>query len=200
MTFGLSFGLTLITIAWVSSFLQIGDRTRARLLGVFALASSVETALVSMQAWRGVPSHFNMETAFDGTVAQMLAAGGAVLVAILVCLTVLAFRSNQTTPNGIRIAIRSGFLILLGSMATGGLMIAKGMRLVFTGHAEAAYMTGGSLKPLHGVMMHAILVLPLLAWLMTLTDWSEQTQRSIVLMAVAGYALIVAVVMVAVPY
>ena len=44
-SFGLLFGLTLITIAWVCSFLQLADRTRNALLGLFAVASVVETAL-----------------------------------------------------------------------------------------------------------------------------------------------------------
>src|SRR3569833_2274587 len=35
-TFGLSFGLTLITIAWVTSFLTLGARARTALLSVFA--------------------------------------------------------------------------------------------------------------------------------------------------------------------
>ena len=69
-TFGLSFGVTLITIAWVSSFLRLGDRARAILLGVFTIACVIETALVSLQAWRGVPSHFNTETTFDALVAR----------------------------------------------------------------------------------------------------------------------------------
>src|SRR5439155_24011558 len=56
-TFGLSFGLTLITIVWVTSFLSVGDRTREWLLGVFIAACVLETVLVSLQAWRGVPSH-----------------------------------------------------------------------------------------------------------------------------------------------
>jgi hypothetical protein len=54
-TFGLSFGLTLITIVWVASFLRLGDRARAALLGAFIVACALETALVSLQAWRGVP-------------------------------------------------------------------------------------------------------------------------------------------------
>jgi hypothetical protein len=33
MTFGLSFGLTLITIVWVASFLRLNDRERVLLLG-----------------------------------------------------------------------------------------------------------------------------------------------------------------------
>ena len=82
-TFGISFGLTLIMIVWVASFLQPGQRTRKLLLSAFTVACAVETALVSMQAWRGVPSHFNLETTFDGMIARTLVAGGFVLIAIL---------------------------------------------------------------------------------------------------------------------
>src|SRR5258706_8528134 len=64
MSFGLSFGLTLMTIVWVASWVRLGDRTRAGVIGVFTVACVVETVLVSVQAWRGVPSHFNMETTF----------------------------------------------------------------------------------------------------------------------------------------
>src|SRR5436190_4112566 len=53
MTFGLSFGLTLITIVWAASWLPLGDRSRAALLGTFTVACALETVLVSLQAWRG---------------------------------------------------------------------------------------------------------------------------------------------------
>src|SRR5262245_44660672 len=197
MTFGLSFGLTLITIGWVSSFLEMRDRMRTALLGAFTAASVLETTLVSMQAWRGVPSHFNLATTFDGIIARTLAAGGAGLVAVIVALAIVSFRRNASVPDNLRIAIRSGFVILLGSMAVGGLMIAKGMQLALTGHAAAAYATGGTLKPAHAVMMHAILVLPLVAWLMTLTGWTERAQRRVVLVAVGGYAVCAGLVTIA---
>src|ERR1700716_1941618 len=87
VTFGLSFGLTLMTIVWVASFVRLGDRARAALIGAFTVACALETALVSLQAWRGVPSHFNMETPFDALVARTLAAGGIALVVIIAGLT-----------------------------------------------------------------------------------------------------------------
>jgi hypothetical protein len=90
-TFGLSFGLTLINVTLITSFVSLSDRTRRLLVGVFAAACVLETFLVSMQAWRGVPSHFNMETPFDAAVAQALAVGGFALVAVIVALTVSAF-------------------------------------------------------------------------------------------------------------
>jgi hypothetical protein len=187
-TFGFSFGVTLITIAWVASFLDLSTRRRAVMLGAFTIASVTETALVALQVWRGVPSHFNVETAFDAWITRVLAGGGFVLVVLIVAFTVLAFRANSSLPISLLVAIRIGFVTLVGSMAVGALMIAKGMVLVFGGDPQAAYATGGVWKPTHAVAMHAILVLPALAWLLSFTDWSERRRRRTVLIGAAGYA------------
>jgi len=197
MTFGLSFGLTLISIVWVTSFLHLRARARALLLGVFTAACALETVLVTVQAWRGVPSHFNLETTFDGLVARTLAGGGFALVAVIVVLTLTSFRANAAVPFSLRLAIRIGFVALVGAVIVGALMIAKGMRLVFAGDPQAAYATGGTLKPIHGAAMHAILVLPALAWALSFTDWTERARTRAVLLATAGYAAIVGVVGVA---
>ena len=186
-TFGLSFGITLVTIVWVTSFLPLADRTRVALLSIFTAASVVETALVSLQAWRGVPSHFNVETAFDAMVARALAVGGIALVTVIVGLTATAFRRNPAVPISLRRAIQMGFVALCIAMATGATMIARGMLLVFAGHPTAAYATGGALKPTHAVTMHGILVLPLLAWLLSFADWSERDRLRVVRLVSAAY-------------
>jgi hypothetical protein len=67
------------------------------------------------------------------------------------------------------------------------------MRLVFGGDPQGAYATGGWLKPVHGVLMHGILVLPLLAWLMARGNWDERSQLRGVRTAIAVYAVIVTV-------
>src|SRR5437867_9371303 len=43
VTFGLSFGVTLLTIVWVTSWVRLRERTRAWLLGVFTFACTIET-------------------------------------------------------------------------------------------------------------------------------------------------------------
>jgi hypothetical protein len=193
-TFGLSFGLTLITIVWVVSFLRLGERARTWLIGAFTLTCALETSLVTLQTWRGVPSHFNLETAFDGLVARTLAAGGLTLVVIIIALTFASFRGRAAEPLSLLIAIRIGFVVLIASMVVGGLMIARGMTLVVAGDPQAAYATGGALKPIHAVTMHAILVLPALAWVLSLAPWSERRRIAAVLSAAAGYIAITAVV------
>jgi hypothetical protein len=187
MAFGFSFGVTVITIAWVSSFVRLSDRARAWIVGVFTIASAFETVLVSLQTWRGVPSHFNTETSIDAIVARSLAFGGAVLVLMLITLTIASFRANPAVPISMRVAIGIGFVALLGAQAVGGLMIAKGMSLVAAGHPQAAYATGGSLKPSHAITMHGIQLLPVAAWLLSFVDWPERRRLTVVLLAAAAY-------------
>jgi hypothetical protein len=188
-TFGLSFGLTLVNVTLIVSFLSFRDRTRALLLGIFAAACVLETFLVSLQAWRAVPSHFNVETPFDAAVAQALAAGGFTLVAVIVVLTVMVLRDQTSLPPGLRLATRAGMVALVGAQVVGGVMISTGMRLVFAGDPQRAYATGGWLKPVHAALMHGILVLPVVAWLISRTEWAEPTQIRAVWTCITLYAL-----------
>jgi hypothetical protein len=49
-TFGLSFGLTLITITWVSAYLVLTPRRRTWLLGIFAADCVLEVLGITIQA------------------------------------------------------------------------------------------------------------------------------------------------------
>lgn len=195
-TFGLSFGLTLATVAWVTHFVPIAARTRTVLLGAFTITCVVETALVSMQAWRGVPSHFNFETPFDTAVSMVLAAGGFAIVITTVAMTLTAFRASKVESAAMRLALRFGFVALLAALAVGAAMIATGSVAARGSDPSVAYTTAGFLKPAHAVTMHAILVIPALAWLLTFTRWGENQQLNIVRLGVCGYALLSIVVIV----
>lgn len=192
-TFGLSFGLTLASVAWASSYVRVSPRVRAGLLGVFTVACVVETVLVSMQAWRGVPSHFNFETPFDTTVAMTLAGGGGVIIATMLGFTGAALRSGTISDASMRFSVRFGFVSLIAALVTGAAMIAMGVVQVQTGNPDGAYTTAGALKPLHAVTMHAILVLPGLAWLLNFTGWPEDRRLRLVQAAGAGYLVLIAV-------
>ncbi|MFJ5218933.1 hypothetical protein ACIP98_29990 [Streptomyces sp. NPDC088354] len=187
VTFGVSFGLTLIAVAWVTSYLRVAERRRTVLLTVFAADCVVETGGITLQAWRRVPSHLDMETGFDTAVSMTLAVGGGVLVVVLGAFAAAAFRHRPAGPAGMAPALRSGFAILLVGLASGAAMIARGVYLTRTGHQEAAYHSTAPLKPLHAVSLHAVLVLPVLARLLSGTRWSEATRTRLVLLATAVY-------------
>ncbi|MFD8808155.1 hypothetical protein [Streptomyces sp. NPDC059597] len=192
VTFGLSFGVTLMAVVWVTSYVRLGARTRVALLAVFATDCVVEVGGITLQAWRRVPSHLNMETPFDTGVSMMLAVGGGVLVAVLGVLAFASFRRRPGGPAGMALAVRSGFAILLVALASGAAMIARGVVLTRTGHQAAAYHSTAPLKPLHGVSLHAVLVLPGLAWLLSRTTASARTRWRIVAAATGCYVAAVA--------
>jgi hypothetical protein len=191
-TFGLSFGLTVASLAWATSFLRL--RARRLVLGIFVVTSVVETALISMQAWRGVPSHFNFETPFDTAVSMTLALGGGVLIVVGIVCMVAAFAGAGGLAPSMALAVRTGLLVLLVAFATGAVMVARGVIESRSGAAQLAYDTAGSLKPLHAVAMHVVLVLPALAWLLAHTAWAEERRLGLVWVAVVADAVLTAVI------
>ena len=191
-TFGLSFGLTLPSVAWATSYLRLP--ARGLVLGVFIATCVVETVLISMQAWRGVPSHFNFATPFDTAVSTTLALGGGVIVLVGVVCTLAAFAGAGGLAPSMALAVRTGLVVLLVAFATGAVMVARGVVEARGGQAQLAYDTAGSLKPLHAVAMHVVLVLPALAWLLAHTSWAEARRLRLVWVAVVADAVLTAVV------
>jgi hypothetical protein len=191
-TFGLSFGLTLITIAWVAGYLPLTGRARRWLLGSFAAACVTEVALITVQAWRHVPSHFNMETPADSAIARVLAAGGGILVVVIATLTVISWRPHPGVPPSMRLAVRAGLLALDVALAIGVVMIVAGVVDVAQGAQQTAYEVGARWKPAHFMPMHGILALPALAWLLSRTPWPERRRTRIVAAATAAYGVLCA--------
>ncbi|MEE4542373.1 hypothetical protein V2S66_10415 [Streptomyces sp. V4-01] len=187
-TFGVSFGLTLIALTWVTSYVAMGARARTLLLALFTADCAVEVAGITVQAWRRRPSHFDMETPADSAVAMVLAAGGGLLVVVLTVFAVAAFRRRPSGPAGMPLAVRAGFALLLVGLLSGAAMIARGVVDTRTGRQQAAYHSTGALKPLHAVSLHAVLVLPVLAWLLSRTARPAAARRRIVLAGVLLYA------------
>jgi hypothetical protein len=191
-TFGLSFGLTLIAVAWVASYLRLSDRTRALALGIFAADCFVEVGGITLQAWRRVPSHIDMQGPFNTGVSMSLAFGGVVLVLVLGRLAVAAFRGDPDSAPSMRLALRAGFATLMVGLLSGAAMIARGTAEARGGHQQQAYQDLGFLKLVHGISLHGVLVLPALAWALALTPWQEEKRTRVVRLAASAYGLAIA--------
>ena len=198
-TFGVSFGLTLATVTWVSQYTGLTPPRRATLLRVFAAASVGEVAVITTQAWRGVPSHFNTATTLDAALAYTAAAGGAVLFATTGVLTVAPLRGRRGVAPSIRLAVRAGLLTLAGALAVGALMIARGVAASRTGSLSDAYAAAAELKWAHGALMHGVLVLPAVAEAVGRTAWTERRRWLVVAVTCLAYLGAAAVVVVLSP-
>jgi hypothetical protein len=193
--FGVSFGVTLASVVWVTSYLRLPERTRSRLLWILAVDSVVEVAGITLQAWRDVPSHLNRSTPANTVVAMTLAVGGGVLIVVLGWFALAAIRGRTDAAPSMRLALRAGFVLLLLGLLSGAAMIARGTVAMNTGSAAHAYAVTGFLKEFHGVTLHGVLVLPALAWLVGRTSWPESRRVRTVAAGVAAYAVAVAAVL-----
>ena len=193
-TFGISFGLTTITLAWVTGQQQVSDRTGWLLLGPLATADTCEVIWVSVQRWRGVPSHFNFDTTLDTWLFLLGGAAIAVTITVILVLTVLAFTAMPAPPS-MALAIRAGLLILLVAQAVGGWMIGHGVGPASDGATTGLTTFGaaGVMKVPHAVAIHAIQVLPALAWLLSFAALPERRRLGLVRIAALGYAALVVV-------
>jgi hypothetical protein len=199
VTFGLSFGTVLISITWVTSYLRLTARTRAVLLTVFSVDCVVEVTGITVQAWRHVPSHFYTTPGIHAAIAFSLAVGGAVLIATLGTFAVIALRGRivEGADPGMRLALRSGFALLLAGLAAGVAMIARGEQLIGEGHRALAYESAGYLKWFHAITLHAVLVLPAVAWwLRARTDLNETQRHQVVALATGAYLLAAAIALI----
>jgi hypothetical protein len=144
--------------------------------------------LITMQRWRGVASHFNEATAFDTAVFRSMGGLVAMVGLAIVTTTVWSFVSLRAAPS-MAWAIRVGLVLLVASQLLGGAILANGL-----GKPDAEAVAAGStfgaaggIKVPHAVSLHAVQLLPALAWLLGFSGWAQRRRTRAVLVAAAGY-------------
>jgi hypothetical protein len=191
-TFGISFGLTTITLGWVASYLPVRRTTGWVAFCLLCASTSLEVAWVSLQHARGVPSHFNTATTLDNALFILGGAAISVTAVVIAAMTAAAFTRTTAAPP-MAWAIRAGLLSLLAAQAVGVWMIVHGLALVDAGADAVAqsmttYGEAGAMRLAHAVPMHAIQVLLVLAWMLSRSRLSQRRRVGLVAVAIAGYA------------
>lgn len=204
--FAFSIAVYLLTLRWILSYVRGHDRLLAVLSSVITVALVAEIALVEMQVLRGTTSHYNEATDFDAAV--FYAMGGIVSLVVIATIAagVLVLRQRGLDP-GLAAGLRWGIGIsVLGMLAALTMIFNKGWN-DSGGHTVGAAdggagmpITGwslehGDLRIGHFVGLHALQLLPLLAWaLLRWTHLDETTRARLLAAAGATYTAVVLLV------
>jgi hypothetical protein len=166
LKFSLSIALYGAALAWMLSRLPRGAMRRAG--WIITVGAVIEMVIIVGQAARGVRSHFNDDTVFDGLLFAVMGATITVvwLATLAIALRFLRERSDDRVTSS---AVRLGLAVGLAGMAIGFLLSANGGHAVGVPDGGPGLFlvgwstTGGDLRIGHFVGMHALQVLPLLA-------------------------------------
>ena len=191
------------------------------LIGGSAILFGVgETAIMAIEAWRGVPSHYNFSTTFDAALMRGGAAGtaGVFLVGVVVLL-VSALRTRGL-PANVRLGVVAGVAVLFVGCAIGFIMVSNNSG-VFQGsigggfaNRSAAYLgpdaatvgpdylllrpdtRGGDLLLPHAIGVHGLVLLAVPAILLARTAMPAARQLRVVatLTGAIGLALVLLLV------
>lgn len=187
------------TVLYFFSFLS--ERRRlVRLSGhILAAAGVIEMVAITLQAARGVRSHFNVATPFDAAIFSLMGIAITVLWVTMIVLALALLRS-RLADRPLAAALRIGFIAAVIGMGLGYFMTSPnpaqleamraGQRVVESGSHTFGVPDGGpglplvgwstvagDMRPAHFLGLHAMQLLPILAALLARRRHLSETPR-----------------------
>ncbi len=187
--FGISGGLTSLSLGWIWSKLQ-WRRGDLWLAAATAWALVIEVFLIDLQRWRGVGSHFNRDTPFDSFLFDAMGALIVGVTLVSIDLTVRLCRRRPLMPADMLLAARAGLILLVISCLLGIWVGVHGELRQEQGLDPTRLGAAGVPKFPHGVAIHAIQWLPAIAWAARKAGIGDRLRWWLAASATAGTVLV----------
>ncbi|HKP72049.1 MAG TPA: hypothetical protein VJT82_03865 [Pyrinomonadaceae bacterium] len=179
--FAVSIAVYVFTLAWFLRYLSHYRRTVFFISWGTGVVFVGEMICVVSQAARGVPSHFNVSTAYDASVFGLM----GMLIAfntLLVLVTLLMFFGRtEPLPPAYLWGIRLGLLLFFLASIEGVAMVSNMAHTVGTPDGGAGLPVvnwstrAGDLRVAHFLGFHALQILPLAGY--SFSRWRERDVR-----------------------
>ena len=208
--FAISSAIYAFTFAWIFTYLPARRRLTTILGGVTAIVLVVENVIIEVQAARGVTSHFNIQTVLDATLFTTMGLAILTLWITAIVLTIALFR-QRFDDGAFGWALRLGLLLTVLGQSTGWLMTAPTRAQLDSARTSGMPVSGshtvgapdgglglpivgwsrehGDLRVPHFVGMHAVQLLPAIAWLLGPLGSVVARRRAVFLVAAAYFAV-----------
>ena len=173
LKFTLSGGIYLLTVGFLTTVYPFSKRKRNIINNIVSWTLALEIGIIVYQAARGVKSHYNQSSLFDG----LLFAGMGVLISIIVMTMVFfiieTIRLKLDVPKSVQLALLLGWIIVLFGSWVGGQMISQMSHNVGIADGGAGLPVlnwstlAGDLRVAHFFGLHGIQIIPLFAVVLT---------------------------------
>lgn len=168
--FGVSIPIFCVTAAWLLSIMPYSKQLERRIDNLLGWTLVLEVPLIFIQAIRGVRSHFNYDSLFDGVLFASMGVSIAINSLALLFLFITSFVKELKTYPAMQRAIQLSGIAMVVSMVAGQIMIGNmGHSVGVPDGGEGMPIThwstqGGDWRVVHFLGMHAFQLLPLLIY------------------------------------
>ena len=214
--FAASIAIFTLTLAWVFTYLPAWRRTRRIAGWANAAIFIIELAIIDLQAWRGVGSHFNNATPLDAVLFSIMGTGIAVQTAMSIAVAIALWRQTFA-DRALGRALRLGRSISIVGAMSGGLMLGPSRaqlaqaRITHAMPVVGAHTVGapdggpglpgtrwsldhGDLRAPHFLGLHALQAFALLALALP-SGWSQTRRVRAVTILAASYMSLFAILL-----
>jgi hypothetical protein len=191
LKFWISGGIYILTLGFFMTKYPYSTKKKNIINNIVSWTLLLEVGIIFYQATRGVRSHYNQESLFDG----LLFAAMGILIAInVVIMALLAFdaaRLKLKVAKPIQIGILIGWIVIIIGSWVGGQMISQmGHNVGIADGGEGLPIVNwstvaGDLRIAHFFGLHGIQIIPLFAW-MLVKKWNTTTRKKVIVVIIFG--------------
>jgi hypothetical protein len=173
MKFAVSIAIYLLTIGWLLYELPLREPLKRLVNWTIAVTLVIEIVLITMQAARGVTSHFNNTTVFNAAVFGVMGTAISINILVAAYLALKFWNVEAEIPAPFLWGIRIGLTIFVLASLEGFAMVSHSAHSVGVpdggpGLPIVNWSTmGGDLRVAHFFGIHALQVLPLAGYLLS---------------------------------
>ncbi len=181
--FGISGAIFVYSVGYFTHLYNYGKRKKNFINHLIAWSTSIDILIIITQAARGVKSHYNMNSAYDGILFAIMGFLISLSVLAMIVFLIDTLRRKPKVEIAILIALFLGWIAMLYGSYVGGQMIdqmahnvgiddgGKGLPIVNWS------LNGGDLRIAHFFGIHAIQIIPIVGFMFT-KIWSNSPLKS----------------------
>lgn len=191
LKFSISGGIYILTLGFLTTLYPFSRRKKNIITNIVAITLFLEIVIVLYQAARGVQSHYNMSSPFDGILFGSMGILIAINVFIMVVFIVETIRLKLNTTKSIQWAILLGWIIVVFGSWVGGQMISQMGHNVGVADGGAGLplvnwsTIAGDLRIAHFFGLHSIQLIPLFA-LWVSKKWNNNARTQLIAVTIFG--------------